>query len=92
MIRSFKCKDTLKLFKDKRVKRFNRFSESAKKKLLLLDSAMTLLDLSKFPGLRLERLKGNRRNQHSIRINDQWRICFTWQSDGPYDIEIIDYH
>jgi proteic killer suppression protein len=92
MIRSFKCKDTARLFKDERVRKFQGFADSAKKKLLLLHAATELSDLSRFPGLCLERLKGDRSGQHSIRINNQWRICFIWQDDGPYNVEIIDYH
>jgi proteic killer suppression protein len=92
MIRSFKCKDTLSLFEDRRVKKFGSVSDSAKKKLLLLHATVTLSDLLQFPGLRLEKLKGNRSGQHSIRINEQWRICFVWQNDGPYEVEVVDYH
>lgn len=92
MIGSFKCKDTLSLFEDKRVRKFEVIPDTAKKKLLLLHTAVNLSDLLRFPGLRLEKLKGNRNGQHSIRINDQWRICFVWQKDGPHDVEIVDYH
>ena len=58
----------------------------------MLDSAKDLNDLRVPPGNRLEKLAGNRRGQHSIRINDQWRICFRWRDDGPWDVEIVDYH
>lgn len=65
---------------------------SAQRKLLMIDSALELRDLLSPPGNRLEQLKGDRKGQHSIRINDQWRICFVWKSDGAHDVEITDYH
>ncbi len=65
---------------------------SAQRKLLMIDSALELRDLLSPPGNRLEPLKGDRKGQHSIRINDQWRICFVWKSDGARDVEITDYH
>jgi len=65
---------------------------SAQRKLLMIDSALELRDLLSPPGNRLEPLKGDRKGQHSIRINDQWRICFVWKSDGAHDVEITDYH
>ena len=64
----------------------------ANRKLLIIDAAETLNDLRVPPGNRLEHLRGDRAGQHSIRINDQWRICFTWSSSGPADVEITDYH
>ncbi|MET0438001.1 MAG: type II toxin-antitoxin system RelE/ParE family toxin [Devosia sp.] len=65
---------------------------SAQRKLLMIDSALELRDLLSPPGNRLEQLRGNRKGQHSIRINDQWRVCFIWKSDGAHDVEITDYH
>lgn len=65
---------------------------SAQRKLVMIDSALVLRDLLSPPGNRLEPLKGNRKGQHSIRINDQWRICFVWKDDGAHDVEITDYH
>lgn len=65
---------------------------SAQRKLFMIDKAVELRDLLSPPGNRLEALKGNRTGQHSIRINDQWRICFRWQDDGAHDVEIVDYH
>lgn len=92
MIRSFKCRLTEKLNNDERVKNFESIQTVAAKKLALLDVAANLDDLRVSPGNRLEALKGDRKGQHSIRINDQWRVCFTWKEDGPYDVEIVDYH
>mgnify|MGYP000216925954 CR=1 FL=1 len=92
MIRSFKCKYTEKLNNDEYVKKFNSITIIAAKKLALLDAAIQLEDLKIPPGNRLDALKGNRKGQHSIRINDQWRICFIWKEDGPYQVEIVDYY
>jgi len=91
MIKSFKCKETEKLFNRKFVKKFSGIERQAVKKLDRLDAAPTLGALSGFTGNRLEVLKGDRKEQYSIRINDQYRICFKWQ-DGAADIEIVDYH
>ena len=92
MIRSFKCKDTASLFNQMRVLRFQPFEKSARNKLRLLNQARSLADLFAVPSLRLEKLKHDRNNQRSIRINDQWRICFEWREDGVYGVEIVDYH
>ena len=92
MINSFKCKDTEKLFDDLDVKRFRAFSRQARIKLEILNAAVSLNSLRIPPGNRLEQLKGNRAGQHSIRINNQWRICFVWKDDTVYDVEIVDYH
>ena len=92
MIQSFACHDTRMLYQGVRVSRFAHIESAAQRKLQLLDSARTLKSLSSPPGNRLERLIGNRAGQHSIRINDQWRICFRWRDDGPWDVEIVDYH
>jgi proteic killer suppression protein len=91
MIRSFADGDTESLFKNERVKRLQAIERQARRKLLLLDSARELADLRVPPGNRLEALVGGRKGQHSIRINDQWRICFRWD-DGAHDVEIVDYH
>lgn len=92
MIKKFKCKETEQLFNDLDVKRFRSFSRPARIKLEVLNAAVSLNSLRIPPGNRLEQLKGNRRGQHSIRINDQWRICFIWEDDGAIDVEIVDYH
>jgi proteic killer suppression protein len=92
MIRSFQCALTEALFNSKPVPRFKNIERVARRKLLVLHAAVTLISLKVPPGNRLEPLLGNRSGQHSIRINDQWRICFVWKEDGPYDVEIVDYH
>ena len=74
------------------VKEFSSFRKVAERKLTMLDNASDLSDLLAPPGNRLEMLKGDRAGQHSIRINEQWRICFAWRADGPYEVEIADYH
>ena len=93
MIVSYRDKRTDNFAKGKRVKAFDRIHRQAELKLDQLDAATTLADL-RLPGSRLEALKGDRKGQHSIRINDQWRICFEWpdRSPGPTNVEIIDYH
>ena len=92
MIISFRCKDTEKLFNDISVKRFKAISKAARIKLELLHAVVSLNSLRIPPGNRLEGLKGDRLGQHSIRINEQWRICFVWWDDNVYDVEIVDYH
>ncbi len=92
MIQSFACKDTEKLFADEFIRRFNAFERPARRKLQLLNAAHGLEDLRVPPGNRLEALKGNRKGQHSIRINGQWRICFRGKNGGAHDVEIVDYH
>ena len=92
MIKSFKCKDTEKLFNDLDVKRFRSISRTARIKLEVLNAAVSLNSLWVPPGNRLEQLKGNRKGQHSIRINDQWRICFVWKDENAIGVEIADYH
>lgn len=91
MIRSFADKHTQRLFNDEKVRRFTAFERQARRRLLLLDAAASLDDLRVPPGDRLEGLAGDRKVQHSIRINDQWRICFRW-NNGAHDVEIVDYH
>ena len=92
MIRSFKCKNTEALSRGNHVKRFVNIAKIARRKLRQLEIAGRLDDLRVPPGNHLEALKGNRSDQHSIRINDQWRVCFRWTNAGPEDVEIIDYH
>lgn len=92
MIVSFKDKDTEQLAVGYRVKRFQSFEKVARRKLRQLEIAGSLDDLRIPPGNRLEELKGNRSGQHSIRINDQYRLCFVWTSSGPENVEIVDYH
>jgi proteic killer suppression protein len=92
MIRSFKDAASARLFADEDVPRFRGIERQARRKLLLLDGAGALIDLRSPPGNRLEALKGDRRGQHSIRINDQWGICFVWRDGGAEDVEIVDYH
>ena len=92
MIVSFKDKDTQKLFEGNDVKKFRSFRRAAERKLLILESALNLNDMRVPPGNHLEALSGNRKGQHSIRINRQWRICFEWTDEGPSNVEIVDYH
>lgn len=92
MILSFKCKDTEALFAGRRIARFQPFAAAAERKLAQLHAAQTLAFLRAPPGNRLEALKGERQGQYSIRLNDQWRICFVWSDAGPADVEIVDYH
>lgn len=92
MIKSFRCADTGKLFHDVPVSRFRALERSARRKLLYLHRARILDDLRQPPGNHLEALKGNRKGQYSIRINDQWRLCFRWLAGDVYDVEIVDYH
>lgn len=93
MIRSFRNRGTEKVFRRERPRRLSaEIQRRALRKLLLLDAAETLDDLRSAPGTRLEKLVGNRAGQHSIRINDRWRICFRWEREDAYDVEIVDYH
>lgn len=91
-IRSFKCADTQSLHLGQRVKRFANIEAAARRKLNALNAAHELRDLLAPPGNRLEALKGNRAGQYSIRVNDQFRVCFVWTEQGPRDVEIVDYH
>lgn len=92
MIRGFRDKKSESFFSGETVKEFSSFRRVAERKLTMLDNASDLKDLLSPAGNRLEKLKGDRAGQHSIRINDQWRICFVWMSDGPHNVEITDYH
>ena len=92
MIKTFKCKDTEKLFNDLDVQRFRGISRTARIKLEVLNAGFSLNSLRVPPGNRHEQLKGNRKGQHSIRINDQWRICFVWKDESAIEVEIVDYH
>jgi toxin HigB-1 len=92
VINSFRCRDTAALHARERIKRFANIEAVARRKLRQLELAGRLDDLKIPPGNRLEALKGNRAGQHSIRINDQWRVCFRWAAGGPEDVEITDYH
>ena len=91
-ILSFKCSDTESLFNGARVRRFVNIESVAMRKLAMLNRAGSLGDLRVPPGNCLEALIGNRQGQHSIRINQQWRVCFDWSNTGPANVEIVDYH
>lgn len=92
MIRGFRCKETEKVFTRQRSRRFGGIQRIALRKLLVLDAAGSLNDLRIPPSNRLEKLAGDREGQHSIRINDQWRVCFRWKSGDADNVEIVDYH
>lgn len=92
MIKSFKDKKTEQLNNGERVKKFQSFARQAEKRLRILDAADTLESLMYLPSNRFKSLTGDRQGQYSIRINDQWRICFEWADDGPANVEITDYH
>lgn len=92
MIVSFKCTDTESLFRQGKTRVWSSILSVVERKLTMLDAASSLIDLKSPPGNRLESLGGDRKGQHSIRINDQWRICFIWGIHGPENVEIVDYH
>ncbi|MFA4949023.1 MAG: type II toxin-antitoxin system RelE/ParE family toxin [Candidatus Krumholzibacteriia bacterium] len=93
MIRSFRDRETERVFRGEGSRHFSPdIQRRALRKLLLLDAAEILDDLRSAPGNRLEKLVGNRSGQHSIRINDRWRICFIWNREDAHDVEIVDYH
>lgn len=92
MIKTFRCADTEALFNRYRVRRFVGIEAAARRKLEQLNQAGRLDDLRVPPGNRLEALRGNRQGQYSIRINDQFRVCFRWTARGAEDVEIVDYH
>jgi proteic killer suppression protein len=92
MIRSFACQDTEALSRGERVRRWVNIERAALRKLEQLHVSARLDDLRVPPGNRLELLKGDRAGQYSIRINDQWRVCFAWRDDAAHEVEIVDYH
>lgn len=93
MIKSFRCLETERIFGGLRSRKLpGDIQKVAFRKLLMIDAATSLDLLREPPGNRLESLQGDRLGQHSIRINDQWRICFAWQADGAHNVEIVDYH
>lgn len=92
MIRSFRCKETEKCFYRQQSRRFGKIGTVARRKLRMLDAAEKLEDMAAVPGNRLEALSGGRKGQYSIRINDQWRVCFNWRRGAAESVEIVDYH
>ncbi len=92
MIKSFRSEETAQLYARQSLKRFRGFERVAQRKLRQLDSATALRDLASPPGNRLEALRADRKGQYSVRINDRWRICFSWRNGDAYDVEIVDYH
>ena len=92
MIRSFRCRETEKIFHREHSRRFGSIEKVALRKLLLLEGAGRVEDLRIPPGNKLEKLHGDRQGQYSIRINKQWRICFRWSDGAAHDVEIVDYH
>ena len=92
MIRSFACRDTELLFQSHAVRRFREIERMARRKLLQIHAASQLPSLRIPPGNHLKQLQGKRKGQYSIRINDQWRICFRWKDGDAIDVEIVDYH
>lgn len=92
MIKTFRCKETEAISLGLRSRRFGNIELIARRKIRMLQSAAKLEDLKAPPGNRLEALAGSRKGQHSIRINDQWRICFEWRDEDAYAVEIVDYH
>lgn len=92
MIRHFKCRDTQALFEGRRIARFANIASVAIRKLQMLHAAERLESLRIPPQNRLEALKGDRKGQWSIRVNDQWRVCFVWKDGAAWDVEIVDYH
>jgi proteic killer suppression protein len=92
VIRTFASKETQALYEGGSSRRFESIRRQAIKRLDRIAAAQSLGDLVALPGNRLEALAGDRKGQHSIRINDQWRVCFVWRADGAYDVEIVDYH
>ena len=93
MIESFKCRETERIFRREYSRRLpTDIQSTAFRKLRMLNRSSTVEDLRVPPGNRLEALSGSRKGQHSIRVNDQWRICFVWRKGGAHDVEIVDYH
>jgi proteic killer suppression protein len=92
VIRSFKDRRTERLFNGEAARGLRAFARQAEKRLRILDAADRLEALMRLPSNRVEALRGDRKGQYSIRINERWRICFEWREDGPYNVEIVDYH
>ena len=92
MIRGFKDRKTERFFRGQRVRDFQSFADQATRRLTLLDNAEAMRDIAMLRSNRLESLSGDRAGQYSIRLNRQWRVCFRWETDGPHDVEIVDYH
>lgn len=92
MIQSFQCEDTERLFHDESVRRWRAIEDVARRKLNMIHAARKLDDLKVPPGNKLHKLTRDRNGQHAIRINDQYRVCFTWRDGHAYDVEIADYH
>ena len=92
MIKTFRCAETERLSLGRRSKRFGNIETVARRKLRMIQAAVKLDDIKAPPGNRLEALIGDRQGQHSIRINEQWRVCFEWRDGDAYDVEIVDYH
>ena len=92
MIKSFRCKNTEALYQGKRVRQFESCAAQAERRLEILDNAKTVNDLMALPSNRFEALGGDRAGQYSIRVNQQWRICFEWQDADACNVEIVDYH
>jgi len=92
VIRSFRCKEAERLFNRRPSRRWRSIELLVRRKLELLNAATSLADLVVPPSNHLEALKGDRRGQHSIRINDQWRLCFVWRDGDAHDVEVVDYH
>lgn len=92
MIKSFRCKDSEALYDGKRVRKFESCTTQAERRLEILDNATTINDLMALPSNRFEALGGDRAGQFSIRVNQQWRVCFEWKDTDAYNVEIVDYH
>lgn len=92
MIKSFRCQDTGALYQGKRVRKFESCAAQAERRLEILDNAKTIQDLMGLPSNRFEALSGDRSGQFSIRVNQQWRVCFEWKDADAYNVEIVDYH
>jgi len=92
MISSYRDKDTRALAEGKSVRAFQSFERVARRKLRMIEAAAQLADLASPPGNHLEALQKDRKGQHSIRINDQWRVCFIWRDGSAHDVEVVDYH
>jgi proteic killer suppression protein len=92
MIRTFRCKDAEAIFHLEGSRKFRNIEQAAYRRIVMLDGAQTLADLAALRSNRLEPLRGNRAGQYSIRVNDQWRICFVWRENDAWNVEIVDYH